>query len=80
MTITVNQSPWVTLRKGDASFQLKGDITVTNRAAIEITGKCPQNLANIIADAAERGYIECVAMVPRNDPTLMWDLLKTKEA
>ena len=73
---TVAESPWVTLRKGDPSFQLQGDYTISNRAAIMITPKCPPNLANIIADAAERGYIECVAVVPRTDTTYMWETLK----
>jgi hypothetical protein len=76
MTITVSQTPWVSLRKGDAGFMLHNDITLCSRAGLEITKTCPQGIAVIIADAMERGWIEPVAMVPRTDPTLMWDYLK----
>lgn len=74
---TVAESPWVTLRKGDPSFQLQGPLTVANRAGIEITSKCPREYASIIAQAYERGWIKMVAIVPKDDPTYMWETLKT---
>ena len=76
MTFTVAESPWVTLRKGDPSFQLQGPLTVANRAGIEITSKCPREYASIIAQAYERGWIKMVAIVPKDDPTYMWETLK----
>ena len=79
MTISINQSPWVDLRPGDAGFQLNDHVSVTNRASIELTGRCPQTYVNIIAMAIEQNWIQPVAAVPRNDPTLMWDRLKKKE-
>jgi len=78
MTITINQSPWVAIRPGDPSYQLAGDVAVTNRAFIEIVDCCPRSYAEIIAKAIEQGWIQAVAAVPRNDPTLMWDLLRKK--
>jgi hypothetical protein len=76
MTFTVSKSPWVTLRKRDAGFQLQGDFTVANRAGILINPTCPKDYANIIAQALDKGYIECVATVPKDDPTYMWETLK----
>jgi len=76
MIITVNKTPWVTLRTGDIGFMLNDGITVCSRAGLEITKKCPAGIATIIADAMERGWIQPVAMVPKTDPTLMWDILK----
>jgi hypothetical protein len=76
MTFAVTKTPWVTLRQGDASFQLQGDLTVASRAGILINSTCPKDYANIIAQAFAKGYIECVASVPKNDPTLIWDTLR----
>lgn len=76
MTFAVSSSPWVTLRRGDPSFQLQGEITVANRAGILINPTCPKEYANIIAQAFDKGYIECVATVPKNDPTYMWGTLR----
>ena len=77
MTFTVSETSWVTLKKDDLGFTLQGDYTIANRAGIMITPKCPPIVANIIADAAERGYIECIAVVPKTDPTLIWETLKS---
>ena len=77
MTISINQSPWVTLRPGDTSFQLNDHVSVTDRASIEITGRCPQNYAEVIAMAIEQNWIQPVAAVPRTDPTLIWETLKS---
>jgi hypothetical protein len=76
MTITINQSPWVTLRQGDPSFQLQGDFTVANRAGLEITTKCPAGYVHPLANAIKQGWIQAVATVPKTDPTLMWDTLR----
>ena len=76
MTISINQSPWVTLRPGDTSFRLNDHVSVTDRASIELTGRCPQTYVNLIAMAIEQNWIQPVAAVPRTDPTLIWETLK----
>jgi hypothetical protein len=76
MTITISETPWITLRQGDPSFQLQGSLTVANRASIEITGTCPKEYATIIAQAHDRGWLKAVATVPKDDPTFMWETLK----
>ena len=74
--ITVSETPWVRIAKGDPSWHLEGPVSVTGRAAIDVTDACPADIARIIIMAAERGWIKPVAYVPKDDPTLMWDRLK----
>lgn len=79
MTISIRSNPWVDLRPGDASYQLSDNTVVANRASIEITGACPVEYAHIVAQAVEHGWIRAVAVVPKTDPTLMWDLLRNNK-
>jgi hypothetical protein len=76
MTFTVSESPWVTLRKGDPSFQLQGPYTIATRASIELDVDCPFEYRQIITQAYDRGWLKVVATVPKNDPTYMWETLK----
>jgi len=76
MTFTVAETPWVTLKPGDASFQLQGDFSIANRASLEITEKCPATYVHPLANAIRQGWIRPVATVPKTDPTLMWDTLQ----
>jgi hypothetical protein len=76
MTFSVAENTWITLRKGDPSFQLQGTLAVTDRAGLQINNSCPSNVANQIITAFERGWIETVATVPKDDPTLFWETLK----
>lgn len=78
MKFTVNESPWVTLRNGDTGFRLDNGITVCDRAGIEITNTCPSGMATVIADAWEKGWIRPVAVVPKSDPTLIWETIKNE--
>jgi hypothetical protein len=79
MTITVQPSLWINLRPGDTSFRLNDNVSVTDRASIELTGRCPHTYVNLIAMAIKQQWIQPVAAVPRTDPTLMWDRLKKRE-
>jgi hypothetical protein len=76
MSFTVQESPWVTLRKGDPSFQLQGTMVVADRAGVQINSSCPEHVAKQLIKAIECGWIETVATVPKNDPTLFWETLK----
>jgi hypothetical protein len=76
MNFTVAETPWVTLHQGDPSFQLQGSFTLANRAGIVINSTCPKTYADIITQAFDKGYIECVATVPKDDPTYMWETLR----
>jgi hypothetical protein len=76
VTFTVAESPWVTLRQGDTSFQLQGPLTMATRASIEITKDCPREYALLITQAHDRGWLKAVATVPKDDPTLIWDTIR----
>jgi hypothetical protein len=76
MTFTVAESPWVFIKKDDPSFKLQGPFTVADRAFIQINSKCPRAIVNDINVALEQGWIEAVATVPKDDPTLIWDTIK----
>lgn len=76
MSFTVAESYWVTLRKGDPSFQLQGPFTIANRASILLNRDCPTQVADYITWAESNGWIEAVATVPKTDPTYMWEILK----
>lgn len=78
MTITINQSPWITLKEGDTGFTLKDSFTMAYRAGIEVTASCPREYASIIMQAYERGWLVPVATVPRTDPTLIWETLRNE--
>jgi hypothetical protein len=78
MTITINQSTWVTLKEGDTGFTLKDGFTMAYRAGIEVSADCPSEYANIIAGAYKRGWLVPVATVPRTDPTLIWETLRNE--
>ena len=77
MTITVQPSLWINLRPGDTSFRLNDNVSVTDRAFIEVTNTCPQNYAEVIAVAIKQQWIQPVSAVPRTDPTLIWETLKS---
>ena len=58
MTFTVAETPWVTLRKGDPSFQLQGPYSLANRAGIIITPDCPNEHKWIIQQCFENGGLK----------------------
>ena len=76
MAITVSETPWVTVKRTDPGFVLEGSTTIATRAGIEFTDSCPRDVMNTVAWAMKNGWIELVAHVPKDDPTLMWDTLK----
>ena len=76
MNFTVGESPWVTLREGDPSFQLQGPYTMATRASIEIDVNCPPEFRAIITQAHKQGWLRALAVVPKDDPTLIWETLR----
>ena len=76
MTFTVAETPWVSIKRKDPSFRLNSTIGSTDRAYVQITSDCPVGYRDLFAQAVDRGWIECVAAVPKDDPTLLWDTLQ----
>jgi hypothetical protein len=77
MTFTTVETPWVTVKKNDPSFKLQGPLTVSDRAYIQINKECPTNMVLLLQNAIQNGWVEAVASVPKDDPTLFWDTLKS---
>lgn len=67
----------VSIRPSDAGFRLNDGFVVADRAAFEISADCPKECLEIILRAINRGWLKPVARVPKNDPTLIWDTLKS---
>ncbi len=59
------------LKPGQKGFQIQGDITLCDRAAIEIDPRCPSNISNYIMWAYQQGYIKPVAYVTEQELTFM---------
>ena len=59
--ITSNKSKIRKVKPGDKHFRIADGIMMTDRAYIEITNKCPSNIASLILDAYNRGWIKPVA-------------------
>jgi hypothetical protein len=70
-------STWVTLKQGDPSFHLIGSLYVASRAGIQINADCPKQVRDYVMLALKSRWIEPIATVPKNDPTLMWDTLQS---
>lgn len=60
-----------TIRPGNPDFNITGKYTISRRASIEISSKCPKSIALLIADAMERGYIVPVATITEREKIFM---------
>lgn len=67
----------VTIGPGDPSFRLHDGFISADRAGFIISKDCPREYAEVIVRAIHRGWLEPMATVPKNDPTLIWDTLKS---
>jgi hypothetical protein len=50
-----------TIRPGDKMYRFQNGFMLSDRASIEISPKCPPNIANFIAQAYQNGWIKPVA-------------------
>jgi hypothetical protein len=69
--ISSEESKTYTIRPGDPDFNIMGKFTVSRRASIEIGPKCPYNIAMIIANAMEKGYIIPVATITEREKVFL---------
>jgi len=65
--ITSEDSSTHQIRPGDPHFNIYGKFTVSRRASIEITDKCPANIGMMIANAIEKGYVIPVATITKQE-------------
>lgn len=62
------------LTKSDPAFHIVDSFTITNRAGVIISEKCPEEYKKIIMDCIGWGYIQPVAYIREDE--LMWIQLK----
>jgi len=72
--VSINDTKVKTVKSSDKMFYIKGHITITPRAGIEISNQCPREYRLILADCIDRGWIKPVAYM--RDDEYMWDELK----
>jgi hypothetical protein len=66
------------LTKKDMAFHMRDSFTITHRAGIQISERCPEEWKKIIQDCVGWGFIEPVAYMREEE--LMWiDLKDTNE-
>jgi len=75
---TISKGNTVDIKSSDPNFLIHSpdSITLSHRASINISTKCPSHIANIIAEAYNRGWIEPVATV--TDEEYTWMTLRKK--
>jgi hypothetical protein len=60
-----------TLSPGDTDFTFSPDgITLVSRAAIEISQRCPDNYASLLAECINQGWIKPVAYMRDTEYTM----------
>ena len=64
---TCDEPKTYTIRPGDPNFNIQGKFTVSRRASIEISPKCPQATAQFIAEAMRMGYLIPVATITERE-------------
>lgn len=73
----VKSSTAVTLESGDPGFTFVDGVTLYTRAGIRINQSCPKNVQDMIMVAFERGWIDLVAYMPRDQ--WAWYMLSNGE-
>lgn len=71
MIFKTHQSNIRTLKQGDRNFCIIDGITMAPRAGFEISEKCPQNYAMIIANCIDKGWIKPVAHITERELLFM---------
>ena len=69
--ITCDEPKTYTIKPGDPNFNIQGKFTVSRRASIEISPKCPQATAQFIAEAMRMGYLIPVATITERERVFM---------
>jgi hypothetical protein len=60
-----------TIKPGHKLFKISNGFMTSDRASIEIKPNCPSNIANLIAQAHNNGWITAVAHVTEKEYVLM---------
>jgi hypothetical protein len=71
MNITFNNNKIHAIRSESSDFTISDGIVIANRASIEITADCPDNMRNTLAFACSQGWITPVAHITEREMIFM---------
>jgi hypothetical protein len=71
MTYTVYQSRVRTIRQEDPNFTIHDGLTISPRAGVEISNKCPREYKLIIAECINHGWLKPIAHVTERELIFM---------
>jgi hypothetical protein len=60
-----------TIKRGEPGFLIKGKYTVSSRASLHITHKCPAEYSLIIQKCFQQGWIELAATMTERERIFM---------
>lgn len=60
-----------TIKRGDPNFMIQGKFTMTPRASLTITDKCPVQHSLIIQQCFEKGWIQLTANITERERIFM---------
>jgi len=63
-----------TVNRDDNMFYIRNGITITPRAAFEISKSCPREYGLILSECIDRGWIKPIAYM--RDDEYIWESLK----
>lgn len=70
MNITVKQSKIKTIKPSDPLFIIHDGLTVSHRATIEISSRCPENYKDLLLECMSHGWIKPVAYMHEREVIL----------
>lgn len=73
MTFTSPDKIIKTIRQSDPDFYIDNGITISPRAGIEISQRCPSNYASLIAECINHGWLKPVAYIKESE--YVWEKL-----
>ena len=71
MNITFNNNKIHVIKSESPNFTISDGIVMANRASIEITADCPDNMRNTLAFACSQGWIKPIAHVTEQEMIFM---------
>lgn len=69
--ITITSSKIHKIKSGDPGFQIVDNCTMANRASVEISSRCPDNIRNLIAYSIQQGWVKPVAYITEREKLFM---------
>jgi hypothetical protein len=60
-----------TIKRGDPDFLIQGKFTISPRASIQVSNKCPREYAMIIQTCLERGWVQPIATITERERMFM---------